>query len=183
MVIDFRIRPPYKGFMNLGIVRNWQSVPDDPRKMRPTGFERLPVPSMEHASVDMLVDEMKAAGITTGVLHGRHTGNARYGAVSNAEVNELLLRYPGLFVALAGISPNAPDALEEIEHCVRDWGFKGVALDPGWCSPAMYATDPKIEPILDLCQQLGVFVSITMSAYGGPDLSYCDPTPLVPMLR
>ena len=27
MVIDFRIRPPYKGFMNLGIVRNWQSVP------------------------------------------------------------------------------------------------------------------------------------------------------------
>lgn len=116
MVIDFRIRPPYKGFMNLGIVRNWQSVPDDPRKMRPTGFERLPVPSMEHASVDMLVDEMKAAGITKGVLHGRHTGNARYGDVSNAEVNELLLRYPGLFVALAGISPNAPDALEEIEH-------------------------------------------------------------------
>ena len=108
MVIDFRIRPPYKGFMNLGIVRNWQSVPDDPRKMRPTGFERLPVPSMEHASVDMLVDEMKAAGITKGVLHGRHTGNARYGDVSNAEVNELLLRYPGLFVALAGISPNAP---------------------------------------------------------------------------
>ena len=155
MVIDFRIRPPYKGFMNLGIVRNWQSVPDDPRKMRPTGFERLPVPSMEHASVDMLVDEMKAAGITKGVLHGRHTGNARYGDVSNAEVNELLLRYPGLFVALAGISPNAPDALEEIEHCVRDWGFKGVALDPGWCSPAMYATDPKIEPILDLCQQSG----------------------------
>ena len=161
MVIDFRIRPPYKGFMNLGIVKNWQSVPDDPRKMRPTGFERLPVPSMEHASVDMLVDEMKAAGVTKGVLHGRHTGNARYGDVSNAEVNELLLRYPGLFVALAGISPNAPDALEEIERCVRDWGFKGVALDPGWCSPAMYATDPKIEPILDLCQQLGVFVSIT----------------------
>ena len=62
MVIDFRIRPPYKGFMNLGIVRNWQSVPDDPRKMRPTGFERLPVPSMEHASVDMLVDEMKGDG-------------------------------------------------------------------------------------------------------------------------
>ena len=28
-----------------------------------------------------------------------------------------------------------------------------------------------------------MFVSITMSAYGGPDLSYCDPTPLVPMLR
>ena len=57
-------------------------MPDDPRKMRPTGFERLPVPSMEHASVDMLVDEMKAAGITKGVLHGRHTGNARYGDVS-----------------------------------------------------------------------------------------------------
>lgn len=47
----------------------------------------------------------------------------------------------------------------------------------------MYATDPKIEPILDLYQQLGVFISITMSAYGGPDLSYYDPTPLVPMLR
>lgn len=42
MVIDFRIRPPYKGFMNLGIVRNWQSVPDDPRKVRPTGFDASP---------------------------------------------------------------------------------------------------------------------------------------------
>ena len=58
MVIDFRIRPPYKGFMNLGIVRNWQSVPDDPRKMRPTRIEPHPVPSKEHSSLDMLVEEM-----------------------------------------------------------------------------------------------------------------------------
>lgn len=182
MVIDFRIRPPYKGFMNLGIVRNWQSVPDDPRKMRPTGFDVSP--SLRWSTPPWTCWSTKEGRRD----HQRRTARAahrqrRYGDVSNAEVNELLLRYPGLFVALAGISPNAPDALEEIEHCVRDWGFKGVALDPGWCSPAMYATDPKIEPILDLCQQLGVFVSITMSAYGGPDLSYCDPTPLVPMLR
>lgn len=147
MVIDFRIRPPYKGFMNLGIVRNWQSVPDDPRKMRPTGFERLPVPSMEHASVDMLVDEMKAAGITKGVLHGRHTGNVRYGDVSNAEVNELLLRYPGLFVALAGISPNAPDALEEIEPSATG-ALRAWPLIPAGAAPPCTLPIPRSSPSL-----------------------------------
>lgn len=37
MVIDFRIRPPYKGFMNLGIRQKLAVRADDPRKMRPTG--------------------------------------------------------------------------------------------------------------------------------------------------
>lgn len=148
MVIDFRTCPPYKGFMNLGIVRNWQSVPDDPRKMRPTGFERLPVPSMEHASVDMLVDEMKAAGITKGVLHGRHTGNARYGDVSNAEVNELLLRYPGLFVALAGISPTRRTPLRRSSIASATGALRAWPLIPAGAVPPCTPPIPRSSPSL-----------------------------------
>lgn len=183
MIIDFRIRPPYKSFMDLKIVKNWQNVDPDPRKTRPTGFERRPVASMAQASVDLMVREMDDAGITRGVLMGRHTGNPVYGDADNAHVHELMERFPGRFIGFAGISPHAPDALEELERCVRDWGFKGVALDPGWCSPALRAADAVMESVFDLCRQLGVTISIALSAYGGPDLSYVDPSPLAPLLK
>lgn len=183
MIIDFRIRPPFKGFMNLGIIKAWRNVPTDPKAMRPTGFERKPVPSVEQADIDMMVKEMDAAGITLGVVMGRETLNPAFGGVPNADIHELCKRYPGRFVGFAGICPYSETALEEIEHCIKDWGFKGVSLDPGWCNPPLYAYDEKLFPILDLCQQLEIPVSIAMSAYTGPDLSYCDPGKLIPVMK
>ena len=184
MIIDFRIRPPFKSFMGLKIVKNWQNVvPATPRDVRPTGFERRPVPSVDQADIDLMVREMDEAGVTHGVIMGRQTGSPVYGDTDNADVYELTQKYPGRFFGFAGISPHSPTALEEIEHCVKDWGFRGIAVDPGWCAPAIYGNDPKMEPILDLCRQLDIPVSITMSVYGGPDLSYTDPSALVPMLR
>ncbi len=184
MVIDFRIRPPYKSFMDLKIVKNWQNVvPATPKDIRPTGFERRPVPSVDLADVDLMVKEMEEAGVVHGVLMGRQTGSPVYGDTDNAHVHELVQKYPGRFTGFAGISPHSPTALEEIEKCVRDWGFKGIAIDPGWNAPAIYGNDPRMEPILDLCQQLGAIVSVTMSVYGGPDLSYTDPTPMLPLIR
>ena len=53
MIIDFRIRPPFKGFMDLGIIKAWRNIPTDPRAMRPTGFERRHVPSVAEADIDL----------------------------------------------------------------------------------------------------------------------------------
>ena len=62
MIIDFRIRPPFKSFMGLKIVKNWQNVvPATPRDVRPTGFERRPVPSVDQADIDLMVREMDEA--------------------------------------------------------------------------------------------------------------------------
>lgn len=183
MVIDFRIRPVFKGFLNLGIIKAWRNIPTDPRAMRPTGFERRHVPSVAEADIDMMVKEMEDAGIVHGVIMGRETGNPVYGGVPNQDIHELMERYPGRFSGFAGICPHDASALAEIEHCVKDWGFKGVSLDPGWCNPAIHAHDEKIYPILDLCQQLEISVAFAMSAYTGPDLTYCDPSLLMPVLK
>lgn len=181
---DFRIRPCYKGYMNLGIVKSWRNVPKEPRKLRTTGFERRPVPSVDKADVDLMMKEMEAAGVVGGVLMGRETKNPVYGGVPNDDLYELTQKYPGKLYAFAGICPHDGDAaLAEIERCVKELGFKGVSLDPGWCAPAVYAHDKRIWPIYELCEQLGVPVSIAMSAYTGPDLSYTDPTPMIPVLQ
>ena len=118
MIIDFRIRPPYKSFMNLGIIKGWQKgLEPDPRKMKPTGFERRFVPSVAEGSLELMVKEMDAAGITHGVIMGRRTNNPVYGDADNADVYELAERYPGRFFGFGGIAPTSPAALEEMEHC------------------------------------------------------------------
>ena len=117
MIIDFRIRPPFKSFMGLKIVKNWQNVvPATPRDVRPTGFERRPVPSVDQADIDLMVREMDEAGVTHGVIMGRQTGSPVYGDTDNADVYELTQKYPGRFFGFAGISPHSPTALEEIER-------------------------------------------------------------------
>ena len=67
MIIDFRIRPPFKGFMELGIIKAWRNIPTEPRAMRPTGFERRHVASVAEADIDLMVKEMDEAGISHGV--------------------------------------------------------------------------------------------------------------------
>lgn len=184
MIIDFRIRPPFKSFMNLGIIKGWQQGLDpDPRKMKPTGFERRFVPSVAAGSIEMMVKEMDAANITHGVIMGRQTNNPVYGDASNDDVQELTQLYPGRFFGFGGIAPTSPTALAEVERCAKVFGFKGIALDAGWCAPPLQTTAPAIEPIMDLAQDMGLIVVFTMSAYVGPDLSYTDPSPMVPMLR
>ena len=182
-VFDFRIRPPYKGYMNLGIIKAWRNIPTDPRKMRPTGFERRHVESIAKADMNLLVKEMEEANVIGGVLMGRETMNPVYGGVPNEDLAELCEKYPGKFVAFAGICPHDPKALEKMEYAIKTLGMKGVSLDPGWCDPAIQAYDKKIYPIVDLASQLNVPVAYAMSAYTGPDLTYTDPSKMMPMLK
>ena len=184
MIIDFRIRPPFKSFMNLEIIQGWrQGLDPDPRKMKPTGFERRFVPSVAEGSIDLMVKEMDAAGITYGVIMGRQTSNPVYGDADNADVYELTRLYPGRFFGFGGIAPTSPTALEDMEQCAKKYGFKGIAIDAGWCNPPLPPGDPALEPIMDLAEQLGLIVVFTMSAYVGPNLSFTDPGPMLPMLR
>lgn len=88
-VFDFRIRPPYKGYMNLGIIKAWRNIPTGPRQMRPTGFERRHVESVAKADVNLMVKEMEEANVIGGVLMGRETLNPVYGGVPNEDLHEL----------------------------------------------------------------------------------------------
>ncbi len=177
MVIDFRVRPPYRGFRELGIFTKWAKPETDPKKMGAFGTGRGPVPSCEQGSMELFMQEMDEAEVDACVVMGRRTkGEAiNAGNVSADDIYELANAYPGRFIPFAGIDPTDDDAAKQVERVVKELGFKGISIDPGWCVPCMYADDERIAPVYETCAQLGTIVTVTCSAVVGPDMTYSDP--------
>ena len=176
MVIDFRVHPPYKSFLQLGIFPRWANPVTDPLKMSPFGMGRDPVPSCEQGSMELFLKEMDEAGVNKCVVMGRRTRNSSTGAgnVEAEELRELALAYPDRFLPFAGIDPTDDDAPAQVEQA-GNMGFKGISMDPGWCVPALYADDNRVLRVCEACERLGLIAVITHSAVVGPDLGYCDP--------
>lgn len=69
----------------------------------------------------------------------------------NRDVRRLMEEYPGLVLGLAYVSPCYPQAVEEFERCVAEWGFVGLKL---WV--ACRATDERVRPVLEKARELRV---------------------------
>ncbi len=161
LVVDFRIRPPFKGFLTTA---NYKGA-DPP-------------------SIEAFMREMDQAGIDRAVILGRQTPPSMryrgswglpYGSVPNDDIAELVERYPDRLLAFAGIDGATGDAaLLEIERC-RKLGFSGIALDNGWGDPPLNDDDPSLFPIYEKCQADKLVVALTNSIAVGPDMDYCKP--------
>lgn len=161
LVVDFRIRPPYKGFLTTA------------------NYKGANPPSIEE-----FMAEMDRAGIDRAVILGRQTPPSMrfrgswglpYGSVPNDDIAELVQRFPDRLIAFAGIDGAKGDAaLAEIERC-RKLGFRGIALDNGWGDPPLNDDDPSLFPIYEKCQDDGLIVALTNSIAVGPDMDYCKP--------
>jgi uncharacterized protein len=172
MIIDFRVRPPYKSFLDSWIFRARDPNPS-PVTVSPLhiGLERYR--SFEERSMAFFMDEMDEAGVDKAVIMGRQSAPA-YGSVPNAEVNELVKQYPDRFIGFGGVNGGLANALEEVDRVV-DYGFKGVAMDNGWSDPPLYDDDQRLFPIYEKCEKAGLILSLTSSIFVGPDLSYSMP--------
>jgi predicted TIM-barrel fold metal-dependent hydrolase len=171
MIIDARVRPPYKSLQQV-----LASAPGarKPVKRSPliSGYERPQ--SMIKKSLELFIEEMDEAGVDKGILVGRQAGHR---IVSNDDIAELRDRYPDRFpVALAGINgTDVVAAVEEIERTIKGMGFNGVAIDSGWWVPPLYVDDKRIYPIYARCAELGGVLYLTCSLMQGPDISYAEP--------
>lgn len=172
MILDFRLRPPYKDFLNLSIFKG-RPVPEDPALLTAFELGREPVPSAIAKSMDMFFKEMDECGISQGVLMGRQADN--FGEVSNDQVKELVDLHPGRFIPFAGINPRHAGAVEEVERTMKGWGFRGISVDPGWLNPPVMGDDALFDAVYDKCHELGGILVVTVSAALGPDLTYSDP--------
>ena len=65
--------------------------------------------------------------------------------------------------------------MDEVTRCIRDWGFRGISLEAGWCDPSLKPDDPIIDPVYEKVNELGGITLISLSFCYGPDLSYSDP--------
>jgi predicted TIM-barrel fold metal-dependent hydrolase len=171
MIIDARVRPPYRSLQQV-----LASAPGAPKPVKRSplisGYERPP--SMVQKSLKLFMDEMDEAGVDKGILVGRQAGHRM---VSNDDIAELRDRYPDRFpAALAGINgSDLVSALEEIERTIPGMGFKGIAIDPGWWLPPLYVDDKRIYPIYARCAELGGVLYLTCSLMQGPDISFAEP--------
>lgn len=167
-IIDFRVRPPLKGF--LGMVMYASAARRD-RITRQHGME--PAPSAQAQSMPLLLAEMDAAGVTLGVVLGRYSG--LYGSVSNQDVAEIVRAYPGRFVGIGSVDPSDRGrAIAQIEEALA-LGLKGINIEPGAYPIPMYANDPRLYPIYAYCEEKRVPVVVMAGGNAGPDLSYTYP--------
>lgn len=174
MIIDFRIRPPYKSYLSLFPLYQDPPPPKDARHVTPFAYNCEPAPSRVEQSMDLFIEEMDEAGISQAVVMGRQCG-PRFGSVSNDDIYELGQVYPERFHLFGGVQLNdIPAAVAEVERLVGEMGFKGIAVDGGWNDPPKYIDDESLYPIYEKCQELGAIVSFSLSIFLGPDLSYID---------
>jgi len=171
MIIDARVRPPYKSLKQV-LASEPGARPPVKRSPLVSGYDRTP--SMTQKSWELFMEEMDAAGVDKGILVGRQAGHR---VISNDDIAELRDQYPDRFpVALAGINGADGEAgVQEIERTLKELHFGGIAVDPGWWVPPRYVDDPKNYPLYQKCAELGGVLYLTCSLMQGPDISYAEP--------
>jgi uncharacterized protein len=171
MIIDARVRPPYKSLKQV-LASEPGARPPARRSPLVSGYERTP--SMIQKSWELFLEEMDAAGVDKGILVGRQAGHR---IILNDDIAELRDQYPDRFpVALAGINGADMDgAVQEIERTLKGMHFNGIAVDPGWWIPPRYVDDTKNYPLYQKCAELGGVLYLTCSLMQGPDISYAEP--------
>lgn len=167
-VIDFRLRPPVKGFLDMVM---YAAAERRDRITRQHGM--APAASAQTKSMEQLLAEMTEAGVTCGVVMGRSSG--LYGSVSNKDVADIVREWPGRFVGIGSIDPaERGRAIAQIDEALA-LGLKGINLEPGAYPLPLSTDDRRLYPIYAYCEDRGIPVTIMAGGSAGPDLAYTVP--------
>ena len=101
MLIDFRVRPPYKTNLTTALYNKPAPSPD-PTKQSIFLIGKERVPSAEARSIELFMQEMDETETERAVIMGRKADE--YGSVDNDEIDELARAYPGRFIPFAGVN-------------------------------------------------------------------------------
>ena len=166
MLIDFRIRPPFGGFLSSELFCDMDfHVPFAKR----FGFEVAH--STFEKSLDLMFDEMAEAGIDKAVVPARKLYN-----VTNDDLVGLLADHPDKLYGMAGIDPmDGQKALDEIDQYIINGPCVGVTMEPGYCVKPLKADDECLDPIYDKCQTAGIPIFLSFGGLTGPSVEYNNP--------
>jgi len=182
-VIDFRLRPPYKGYLNccslFPVVDNWVMN----EKLRPLNYEHGNMESAIKGDMKLCMEENERAGIALSVVQGRQACEA-YGSIPNEDIVDLVQKYPDKFVGIAGVSCKDPKAaIKEIDRCINEYGFKGVCVEPGWNDPSLPPDHESLWDIYEYINELNTLCLITANVFVGANLDYSDPVHVQPIAK
>lgn len=167
-VIDFRIRPPYKDFLQTAMYAGAERRDGITRKI---GF--APSPAAEARSVELLVAEMDAAGVGRGVVVGRNSG--ALGSVRNQIVKEFCDLHPERFFPVGSVDLSRwKEAPAAVDTLMAD-GFRAIAVEPGGANEPLYTDDRHLYPLYAHCEARGAPMIIMTGGNAGPDIGYSAP--------
>jgi Predicted metal-dependent hydrolase of the TIM-barrel fold len=170
MIIDFRLRPPYKSYLDAIMYRDLIRS----KKMS----ERIGMyqaESVQKLDLELTLKEMREAGIDKGVVSGRKA-NPHVGMVNNAHVQELTERYPDYFIGLAGIDPfGGEDAIRELDDYVVNGNLKAAVIEPGVLPQPSFADDERFYYLYEYCEKHEIPVMMMIGGNGGKNINYSMP--------
>lgn len=163
-IIDFRMRPLYKGYCAMAKNKTTDKF------LKALCCE--PSPSIAAQSLELLVSEMDQAGIDLAVIPGRQTENT---FISNDELMEISLRYPGRFEIFPLFNPLTPaESIKEIRQYLKDGVCKGVTTEPGFGNSFRF-DDEVFTPLYELLNDEGCIWMTTFSGSITPVLDMSLP--------
>lgn len=170
MIIDFRLRPPYKSYLNAIMYRE---LARSQKMSERVGMYQAE--SVQKLDLNLTLKEMREAGIDKGVVSGRKA-NPRVGMVDNADVQELVELYPDYFIGLAGIDPfDKEHAITETEQYVVNGKLKAVVVEPGVLTEPSFADDERFYYLYEYCEQHEIPVMMMIGGNGGKNINYSMP--------
>ena len=170
MIIDFRLRPPFKSYLNAIMYRDLERSAGMSKRI---GMEQPE--SVQKMDLELTMAEMRRAGIDKGVVSGRKA-NPHVGMVDNSDVQELVECYPDYFIGLAGIDPSDKNsAVEETKRYVINRKLRAVVIEPGVLQKPMFADDERIYYLYEFCEEHHIPVMMMIGGNGGKDIRYSMP--------
>lgn len=171
-IIDMRLRPPIPEWIQ---GPTFKTAMHYPRKV--PGF--VGARSAWTESMDDLFEEMDDAGVRYGVIMGR-AAFGDLGGVGNSAIVSTVEKWPIRFVGFLGVDLEQIDrSIAELRELSKVKGIRGISVEPGSARIARHSDDPAIDPVYDLCEELDLPVSISLSALlsalAGHDISWCSP--------
>ncbi len=154
--IDWRLRPPFGTFRNAQSYKNVS--------------EKHPM-SARQFNMDLLIEEMDAAGVAVGVVPVRKGGD-------NDDIRKIKEAYPGRFKGLAHIDPwDGAKALEDIDRYVAEGAADGIIIEPGqfFIREPLAADDKMLYPIYEKCEKENILTTITFGGLYCAKLEYYNP--------
>lgn len=118
---------------------------------------------MKLAPLEESVDEMRAAGITKGVIFPSDFDGCK-------EVYEVCKKYPDLFVGLAAvdIGKGVTKCKKDLVYAFKEFDMKGLTISP--FVNGVYATDSRYFPLYSLAEEEGKLVQVHSSTHFNPDV-------------
>lgn len=165
MVVDFNLRPPLDEF-----VGEYKCLPKDLEN-----YEKIyPNYKKMHDIVNISMDEffagMDRAGIDIAFCSSLDCESANgVKKITGEFVADLCKKYPR-YKGLCGVNPTkGHEAVEELEHCIKDLGLLGAQFFP--FEYRMTATDPRMYPFYEKCVELDVPVCLHSSMSFAKEIS------------